>query len=148
MCICCKLPGAEIKKELGVVTTIIADLPQDDDLRAKLEKAESKLKSLFEELLSHSSVLVALDFWQAVGLLEAASLEPCEAVGRPQYCLCVGRARSHCGLRFKVCDKNSAAMDPLCEKIKKLATWHYGLLLVRTPAAVSSCNPPCYVVNS
>ena len=52
-CATCMLSGAEIKKELGAVTTIIADLPPDDELREKLEMRQEKLKKYFERLLGH-----------------------------------------------------------------------------------------------
>ena len=42
--------GAEVKKELGTISGILVDIPQDDELKGDLEKLQRKLTKLGLEL--------------------------------------------------------------------------------------------------
>ena len=63
--------GAEIKKELASLTGILVDIPQDDPLKADLEKAQAKLNKLalqFPVSESSNNLSDHADIWCVQGV--------------------------------------------------------------------------------
>ena len=48
-----------MKKEIGNISTLMVDVPEDDDIRSELDKALKKLQRLAKELLGHLYIFIA-----------------------------------------------------------------------------------------